>query len=188
MKNKKLVLIGSSTGGPGHLDKILSSLDRHLNATIIIAQHLDFSFLPSMVKRFDDICKQPVIQAHENESIDQNSVVFAYRNISNLQFSPTKGLYLRKCTQSAFYQPSVNSLFLSASKLHAHYDILVCLLTGIGDDGAEGMLALKNGGARCISESEDSCIVYGMPKAAFELGASTEVMSLDNIIKTIKNF
>ena len=146
------------------------------------------SVLPSMVKRFNDICEHKVIQAHENESIAQSSVVFSYRNISNLHFSPTKGLYLRKCTLSSHYQPSVNSLFLSASKLHAHYDILACQLTGIGDDGVEGMLLLKNIGARCIAESEESCIVYGMPKAAFERGASTVVLSLNEIIQEINQF
>lgn len=188
MKKKKLILIGSSTGGPGHLEKIISSLNTDFDATLIIAQHLDFSFLPSMIKRFDETCTHPVVQAHENEFIKEESITFTNKDISDLQFNPTKGLYFRKCTQNPFYQPSVNSLFFSASKLQASYDILACLLTGIGDDGAEGMLALKNSGARCISESEDSCIVYGMPKAAFELGASTEVMSLEKIITEINNF
>jgi len=188
MKNKKLILIGASTGGPGHLEKILTSLDSSFTSTLIIAQHLDSVFLPSMVKHFNDISHSTIIQAQDNISIPHPSTVFSFKNLTNLQFSPTKGLFLRKCTQTSHYQPSINALFSSASKLHGHYDILVCLLTGIGDDGAEGMLALKKSGARCISESEDSAVVYGMPKVAVEIGASTEVLSLQEIIKEIQKF
>jgi len=188
MKNKKLILIGASTGGPGHLEKILSSLDKHFSSTVIIAQHLDSIFLQSMVKHFNDITQTDVIQAQENIPIHHPSTVFAYKNLTDLHFHPSKGLILRKCTQPSHYQPSINSLFHSTAKLHAHYDILACLLTGIGDDGAEGMLALKNSGARCICESEASCIVYGMPKVASEISACTAVLSLDEIIQEIKNF
>jgi len=188
MKNNKLILIGASTGGPGHLEKILSSLDASFSSTLIIAQHLDSIFLPSMVKHFNEISHSTIIQAEENQSIPHPSTVFSYKNLTNLQFSPSKGLFLRKCTQASNYQPSINSLFHSASKLHAHFDILVCLLTGIGGDGAEGMLALKKGGARCLSESKDTAVVYGMPKVAAEIGASTEVLSLEEIIEEIKKF
>jgi len=188
MKNKKLILIGASTGGPGHLERILSSLDPHLDASIIIAQHIDSIFLPSMIKRLNDVCAHEVIQIHENQSIKSKTVHFIDKDISSLKFSSSKGLYLNMNTQASHYQPSVNALFSSASKLDAPYDILACLLTGIGDDGAEGMLALKNKGARCIAESQESSIVFGMPKVAFEIGASTEIMHLDKIIEAIKNF
>lgn len=188
MQKKKLILIGASTGGPGHLENILSNLDTNFSSTIIIAQHIDFIFINSMVKRFNDICIHTVEEAQENRYIKDPSIIFTYKNITNLQYHHAKGLHLNKCTHSSHYQPSVDSLFLSASKIYAHYDILACLLTGIGDDGAAGLLALKNSGARCLSESQESCVIYGMPKAAVELGAVTEVMSLDKIIQEIKNF
>ncbi len=188
MKKKKLILIGSSTGGPGHLEKILSQLPQALSSTIIIAQHIDSIFLPSMIKHLNDISQCTVIQAQENQSIQEGSVVFTYKNITSLHADHDKGLHLQKCTQPSHYSPSVDALFLTASKLHANFEILACLLTGIGDDGARGMLALKKLGAHCVSESEQSSIIYGMPKAAVELGASCEILSLEQIIEKIKKF
>jgi len=145
-------------------------------------------FMHSMVKRFNDICRYSVEEAQENRYLQHPGIVFTYKDLTNLKHQHDKGLYLSKCTRNSPYQPSVDSVFLSAAKIHEHYDILACLLTGIGDDGAKGLLELKNVGARCLSESEASCVVYGMPKVAQELGAATEVMSLSEIIQEIKEF
>ena len=188
MKKQKLILIGSSTGGPGHLEKILSQLKPGFSSTVIIAQHIDSIFLPSMVKRLNDISELDIIQAQEDQHIKDGSIVFAHKDITNLQLNHTKGLHLKKCAQTSHYSPSIDALFLTAAKLCSTVDILACVLTGIGDDGAKGMLALKKSGAHCISESEESSIIYGMPKAAVELGASTEVLSLNEIIDKIQNF
>lgn len=188
MKKKKLVLIGASTGGPGHLEKILKNLPSDYNRTIIIAQHMDAIFFPSMVKRFNEISPVELIQAEVSQPISPASIVFVHKRITDLQSDPIKGLYLRECCATSLYQPSVDSLFTSASKLLAEYDILACLLTGIGDDGAKGMLAIKNAGGHCISESQESAVVYGMPKAAKELNASAEVLSLEQIIAKITDF
>ncbi|MFC2074539.1 CheB methylesterase domain-containing protein [Campylobacterota bacterium] len=188
MKKQKLILIGSSTGGPGHLEKILSQLKADFSSTIIIAQHIDSIFLPSMVKHLNDICKLDIIQAQENKSIQTGRIIFTHKKITDLHLDHTNGLHLQKSTQTSHYSPCVDSLFLSAAKLHANVDILACLLTGIGDDGAKGMLALKKSGAHCISESEESSIIYGMPKAAVELGANSEALCLDEIIERIQSF
>jgi two-component system chemotaxis response regulator CheB len=188
MKKKKLILIGSSTGGPGHLEKILSALPHDFSSTIIIAQHIAHIFLPSMIKSMNARCAVEVIQAGENEIIRAPIVVFASKNITNLHYNPINGLCLRKCTEISHYQPCVDSLFASASKLSSHYDILACQLTGIGDDGAQGMLSLREAGALCINENEQSSIVYGMPKAAYDLGASSQELSLEQIIAKIITF
>jgi len=188
MKKKKLILIGSSTGGPGHLEKILSALPRDFSSTVIIAQHIAHVFLPSMIKSMNTRCAIEVIEAVENKSFQGPLVVFASKNITNLHYNPVNGLYLRKCTEPSHYQPCVDSLFSSASKLCTHYDVLACLLTGIGDDGAQGMLSLSKAGALCVNENEQSSIVYGMPKAAYDLGASSQELSLDHIITKIIAF
>lgn len=187
MKKRKLILIGASTGGPGHLEKIISSLSEDFSATIIIAQHMDSIFIPSMVNRFNNICKLDVIQAHENDEIDNKSIVFTHKDITQLSFNTNHGLHLQKCDTHSNYFPSVNSLFHSAAKLN-NVEILACLLTGIGDDGANGMLELKKAGALCVSESEQSAIIYGMPKAANDIGASSRVLHIDDIIKLINSF
>ncbi len=188
MKKQKLILIGSSTGGPGHLEKILSQLSKEFSSTVVIAQHVDSIFLPSMIKHLNEICPIEILQAEEHKEIKKSHIIFTYKNITDLHFAHHNGLHLQKSTYTSHNSPSIDSLFLSASKLHREFDILACLLTGIGDDGAKGMLALKKHGAHCISESEKSSVVFGMPKAAFELGASTEVLPLDDIIEKIKSF
>ena len=86
------------------------------------------------------------------------------------------------------YNPSVDHLFHSAVKLCKEYDVLAILLTGIGHDGASGLSELQNARAQCIAESEESAIVYGMPKRAVELNNNIKVMHLDDIIKYIKRF
>jgi two-component system chemotaxis response regulator CheB len=86
------------------------------------------------------------------------------------------------------YNPSVDHLFNSAVKLCREYDVLAILLTGIGQDGAQGLSDLKDARATCIAESEESAIVYGMPKKAAELNSSIKVMNLDQIIAYIKRF
>lgn len=188
MKKKKLILIGASTGGPGHLEKILSALPRDFSSTIIIVQHIAHLFLPSMVKSMNVHCAIDVIEAAENKIIQAPVVVFASKNLTSLHYNPINGLYLRKCTVTSHYKPCIDSLFNSAAKLSAYYDILACQLTGIGDDGAQGMLSLNKAGAICINENEECSIVYGMPKAAYDLGASSQELSLDQIIAKIIAF
>lgn len=188
MQKKKLILIGSSTGGPGHLEKIVSSLGADFSSTLIIAQHLDAVFLPSMIKHLDSICAVPITSAHEKEPLLPARVIFTYEDLSELYCDKDKSLYLTRSLRSSPYQPSVNTLFSSAARLSDEFEILACLLTGIGDDGATGMLELKNRSAHCIAESEASSIVYGMPKAALELNACSEVLHIDEIIAKIKDF
>ncbi len=98
-------------------------------------------------------------------------------------------LYLEKANGvMSYYNPSIDHLFLSAVKLCKDYDILAILLTGIGQDGAQGLSELKEAGAVCIAESEESAIVYGMPKKAVELNSNIKVMHLDEIVKYIEGF
>lgn len=188
MQKKKLILIGSSTGGPGHLEKILSSLNPDFTSRLVISQHIDSMFLPSMMKHLNSICELSVMAGEAKAEILPAKAVFTYKDLSELNFDKHRGLYLSPSIQLSPYQPSVNSMFSSAAKLTDEYDILACLLTGIGDDGATGMLALKKAGAHCVTESQESSIIYGMPKAAFELGASSEVLHLNEIIRKIQDF
>lgn len=184
---EKLILIGASTGGPGHLKKILLNLPVDFTAPIIIAQHMNQVFISSFVKQFDDELPFNFCLANNRHDV-QSSTIHICGTHCELH---KQGFYLKLEGGSnvvSHYNPSIDYLFYSAVKLVNSYDVLAILLTGIGQDGAEGLDALETAGATCIAESEESAIVFGMPKKAAELNAKIKVMHLDSIIDYIKKF
>jgi len=188
MKKKKLVLIGSSTGGPGHLSKIVSSLDKTYPNTIIIAQHMDALFIDSLASRISEQTALQTSVVVQNQTIEPSTIVVTKDLLSQLSFSKQRGLHIVQAQKDGFFHPSVNSLFCSGALLSEEFEILACLLTGIGTDGANGLLSLKESGAQTLAESQSSCIVYGMPKAALELGAVERTHTLEEIIEKIRTF
>jgi two-component system chemotaxis response regulator CheB len=184
---KKLILIGASTGGPGHLKKIFLSLKTKFHIPIVIAQHMNPVFITSFVKQFDDELPFNFYLASKSHEIEDNSMFICATHCGLCKKGNTLKLESSKEVQS-HYNPSVDNLFDSAVKLTDSYDILAILLTGIGQDGAHGLAKLKEAGATCIAESEESAIVFGMPKKAAELNSDIKVMSLDKIINYIKQF
>ena len=185
----KIVAIGSSTGGPGHLQKILSAVPSDFNATIVIAQHINSIFLDSIVESLNSFCRIPVYVGHDGMPLDVPSVVFAKGpGINHIVYE--SGTYKLKILDivSEDYSPSVNRLFLSLTSLQKQPNILAVLMTGIGDDGARGLLELRKIGAHTVAESEESAVVYGMPRAAYEMDAAQEVLNLDRIVNKILEF
>lgn len=183
----KLILIGTSTGGPGHLKKILSKLHVGFDIPIVIAQHMNEVFIKSFVKQFDDELPFDFYLASDKHIIKSSSM---YICGNHCEFNEAKlGLMLEKADNvDSHYNPSVNHLFMSAVKLCSKYDVLAILLTGIGSDGAMGLSKLQEAGATCIAESEESAIVFGMPKKAAELNSAIKVMNLERIADYVKNF
>lgn len=184
---RKLVLIGASTGGPGHLKKILSNLSTAFKIPIVIAQHMNSVFIKSFVKQFNDELSFDVVLADDTHCIQDKTVYICATHCEIKKDGFNLNLQHNTEVQS-HYNPSVNHLFSSAKTLTDDYDVLAILLTGIGQDGALGLAQLKDAGATCIAESEESAIVYGMPKKAAELNPQIAVMNLDNIINYIKQF
>lgn len=185
----KLIAIGSSTGGPGHIQKILSVIPSDFKASIVIGQHINSIFLDSIVESLNSFCRIPVYAGKDNLVIQTPSVVFAKgAGINEVRYE--NGVYKLKILDIASedYSPSINRLFLSMTSLSSKPAILAALLTGIGDDGAKGLLELRRTGAHTIAESEKTAVVYGMPRAAYELGAADEVLDLDKIITKILEF
>ena len=184
---EKLILIGASTGGPGHLKKILSSLSSSFKTPIVIAQHMNPVFITSFVKQFDEELPFNFFLADDRHHVEKSSM---YICATHCELNKRERyLKLESATGVvSYYNPSVDHLFHSAVKLCKEYDVLAVLLTGIGHDGAGGLSELQHAGATCIAESEDSAIVYGMPKKAAELNSNIKVMHLDEIIKYIKRF
>ncbi len=184
---EKLILIGASTGGPGHLKKIFFSLNSSFSTPVVIAQHMNPVFITSFVKQFDDELPFKFFLADSIHIIESETI---YICATHCEFNKAeKYLELKSLRDMSFsYNPSVDCLFKSAVKLCKEYDVLAILLTGIGHDGAQGLSDLQNAGATCIAESEESAIVYGMPKKAVELNSNIKVMNLNQIKIYIKKF
>ncbi len=184
---EKLILIGASTGGPGHLKKIFLALKPSFSTPVIIAQHMNPVFIPSFVRQFDDELPFNFFAAKNRHHVKPFTVHICE---THCELKHTEGvLKLESFTGVAsIYNPSVEYLFASAVKLCEKYDVLAILMTGIGSDGAQGLSDLQNAGATCIAESEESAIVYGMPKRAAELNSNIKVMNLNSIINYIERF
>ncbi|WP_267523219.1 CheB methylesterase domain-containing protein [Campylobacter sp. MG1] len=179
---RKVILIGASTGGPGHIKYLLQNLDLN-NSVVVIAQHMQASFLPSYANQLNKECLSEVVLLENPCFLDDKKIYICQHNtelFSNLRANFNNGVFP--------FCPNVDLLFNSASKLTKDYEILAILLTGIGDDGAKGLFELYKKGAKCIGESEKSCIVYGMPKRAYELNNNLLQLDINNIRKEILAF
>jgi two-component system chemotaxis response regulator CheB len=184
---EKLILIGASTGGPGHIKKIFSSLDPSFGTPVIIVQHMNPVFIKSFVRQFDDELPFGFFLADSRHDIERDTIHICS---THCEFNKRDRYLKLECAKGVIshYNPSVDHLFHSAVQLCREYDVLAILLTGIGQDGAQGLSELQKSGATCIAESEESAIVYGMPKKAVELNSSIKVMNLDQIIAYVKRF
>ncbi len=180
----KLILIGASTGGPGHIQKILENIEEGFKASIIIAQHMGKEYLPSFAKMLNQYCTLSVKMAKEG-MICVPSEVYICSGQCVLQ---NKSIFSMNPSKEYSYNPDINILFDSVSKLTAEFEVLSVVLTGIGDDGAKGTQSLVNVGARCLAESKESSVVYGMSKRASEVSSQVEVKTLEEIIGEIKRF
>ncbi|ASM34673.1 protein-glutamate methylesterase CheB [Campylobacter sputorum subsp. bubulus] len=182
MLRNKLVLIGASTGGPGHLKKLLCDIKINSNI-IVIAQHMDSMFIPSF-------CNQLAKECHINVECIENKIKLEnkfYICKHNTQIS--KDLIASVHSDiKAPYSPNVDMLFSSAANLCENIEIMAILLTGIGDDGASGLLKLYENRAKCIAENEESAIIFGMPKRAKEINPNLKTMNLNDIRKELERF
>lgn len=183
---KKLVLIGASTGGPGHLKKIFTSLRKDISVPIVVAQHMGSSFIPSFVNHFKDSLNAPVFSLNGERKLVEGGIYVCGKNMNIISSSPL--LIKEREDKDLIYSPNIDLLFSSCVKVCKDVEVMAILLTGIGHDGAEGMLKLYKAGAKVIGESERSAIVYGMPKKAKELNPELEVLDLDEIKLRLERF
>jgi len=179
----RLVFIGASTGGPGHIKKIIRNLSSNTSTSFIIAQHMHDEILKSFVSQLSNLTELAIYLAEDKTSIKPSSI---YICKESLQVSYKKNLFFLRAPKSR-YTPSIDTLFQSAVRLIPQFEIIAIILTGIGNDGAQGMQELYKKGAVCIVESQKSAKVYGMPKAAYEYSPKIETMHIDDIAKYLKN-
>lgn len=179
--------MGASTGGPSLIEKILASLENNFDATLIIAQHMGADFIPSFLKRLTLKSNVPVSMAQEGIAL-QNKKAYLTTAKSEVLYQNGHLLFSVKEFSHADYNPSINHLFSSCSKLPSSYRILCVLLTGIGDDGVDGCVELSQKGFACIAQNKESSIVFGMPARAAERVQNITMQSFDEILKTIIEF
>ncbi|SMF24861.1 chemotaxis protein CheB [Pseudogulbenkiania subflava] len=179
---QSVIVIGSSTGGTEALRALLTVLPEGM-PPILIAQHMPEMFTKSFAARLDSLCKLTVKEAEDNERLQANTVYIAPGHSHLLlQAVPALGLVasLNAGPPVNRHRPSVDVLFRSAANV-AGKNCIGIILTGMGRDGANGMLELKQAGAYNIAQDEASCVVFGMPKEAIAQGGTHEVLPLTAI-------
>ncbi|MGW8288261.1 MAG: chemotaxis-specific protein-glutamate methyltransferase CheB [Desulfobulbales bacterium] len=181
-----LVILGSSTGGPQILVDILSTFPRNFSAAFIIIQHMNQQFTPGLVNWMDSQINMPVRIAGDGAIPEQGKVLMACTN-DHLVMTPKLTLCYSKKPEENFYHPSVDVFFFSVAQYWPSTGI-AALLTGMGKDGAEGLLALHNRSWYTIAQDRESSIVYGMPKAAAQIGAATDILPAKMIGRAISDF
>jgi two-component system response regulator WspF len=175
----KLLLLGASAGGPVALARVLAGLPSALSAAVVIVQHVDAQFAGGLADWLTGQSSLQVRLAAEGDHPAPGQALLAGRD-QHLAFTGPNRLHYTRQPVECSYRPSVDVLFKSAA---AHWpgEILGVLLTGMGRDGAEGLLALRQSGHYTIAQDRASSAVYGMPKAAAELKAASEILPLDRI-------
>ena len=183
LNRKKLILIGASTGGPGLLESIIKALPHTITTPIIIAQHMDRVALESFAKRLHRINNITVEFITQKTEL-REGVIYLLEDTSVMQKEYNSYFLEPYPHATGFYHPIIDELFFSVSKLD-DIEVHAYLLSGIGADGAKGLLALRETGAKTVAQDEATSIVYGMPKSAVEMDAASKVMSIDEIKEDI---
>lgn len=182
--NPDVILIAASTGGPIALEKVLKKLNPNINKPILIVQHMPSNFTKSLAKALDKVCGLVVNEARNGEIIKPGKVLIAEGGL-HMVVKDRNGEKMIKTEESPYVKgvrPSADVLFKSIAREYNRKKVLTIILTGMGCDGTEGVEALKEHcDCYCITESEDSCVVYGMPKCVDEKGFSDESLNIIHI-------
>lgn len=184
----KPVVIGSSTGGTLAIEQVLLELPADAPG-IAIVQHMPERFTAMYADRLDGLCAVQVREAKDGDRLERGTVLIAPGG-RHMQLRKAGGQYFAQVADGPpvnRHKPSVDVLFRSVADC-AGADALAIMLTGMGDDGARGMKAMHDRGARTIAQDEATCVVFGMPKEAIAIGAVDEVMPLPQVARAILAF
>ncbi|HUA87689.1 MAG TPA: chemotaxis response regulator protein-glutamate methylesterase [Bryobacteraceae bacterium] len=176
-----LIALGASTGGVEALRTVLTALPAEM-PPIVIVQHIPAVFSGEFARRLDQICRVRVREAQDGEAIEAGCALLAPGNF-HLTVRGSRGSYRASVHggERVHYQrPAVDVLFESVAK-SAGASAIGVVLTGMGADGAAGLLEMKRAGAHTIAQNEASCVVFGMPREAIRVGAAQEILPLDQI-------
>ncbi len=184
-----IVAIGTSTGGPRALQHILAGIPKDFPVPILIAQHMPAAFTGPFAERLNQLSAIEVKEAEHGEPVRKGVAFIApgsgHMGVDRRKITETL-ITISKENGEYIYKPSVDMLMLSIVERYSG-QVLGVILTGLGSDGAKGMKEIKNKGGRTIAESEETCVVYGMPKVVAEAGVADKIAPLDKIAGEIVN-
>ena len=183
---EKLVMIGSSTGGTEAIRHVLEPLPANSPA-IMITQHMPTGFTKSFVQRLDGLCAVSVHEAEDGQRVLPGHVYLAPGGVAHMKLARSGANYVVKLEYSEpvnRHRPSVDVLFNSAAQV-AGKNAIGVILTGMGKDGALGLLTMREAGARTFAQDEASCVVFGMPREALLIGAAEEAVPLSEMSEKI---
>lgn len=182
-KKVEAVVIGASTGGPKALYKVITALPDNIGVPILVVQHMPIGFTKAFADRLNLNSKLKVVEAQDGEMVEKN-VVYIAPGGYHMEIGSDKRIHLNTEPTMWGVRPAADKLFISATKVYGA-KLLSVILTGMGRDGADGTVAVKNNGGITMAEHASTCTIYGMPKAAFETGKVDEVVLLGNVSEEI---
>ncbi len=187
---KTIVAIGTSTGGPKALHELLLGIPKELSATYLIVQHMPAGFTKSLADRINTSAEITVKEAEDGDRLEQGTAYIApggYHMIIENGGRPT--VKLTKLPPVKGHRPSVNVMLDSLYVMNGKQKILGVIMTGMGSDGLDGFAALKRKlNLPIIAQNEESCVVYGMPRAVVEAGIANKIVPLDQIANEITRY
>ena len=182
-----IILIAASTGGPSALEFITTDLPASLPVPIVIIQHMPEHFIDTMAKNMDRKAKLKVKVAEDGELVTAGTVYIAPGGV-HTRLGIRKKIVLDDSPPIGGLRPAADVLFDSAAETLSIKKVLIIILTGMGSDGCEGVAALKSKkDCYCIVQSEQTCVVYGMPRVVEEAGLADSVLDLDRISTVIES-
>jgi len=184
-----IVAVGSSTGGPRALNEFLSFFPPALPGAVVIVQHITIGFTKALARRLDEVSRLDVREAEDGQEIFENSVYVAPAG-RHLTIERSKSFFrvaLNDDPPRMGVRPSADIMMRSVAKA-AGKDSIGIVLTGMGKDGTEGLREIRKAGGKTFAQDEESCVVYGMPKAAVEAGVVDKQMTLSQIASQVTGF
>jgi two-component system chemotaxis response regulator CheB len=184
---RKIVAIGISTGGPNSLQYVLSQLPADFPAAIVVVQHMPEGFTELFARRLDECCAVDVKEAQTGDLLLAGRVLISPGNkhIKVRRMPQASVAILNEDAPVNGHRPSADVLFYSVAAEFGT-DSLGVLMTGMGEDGAEGLGAMRRAGGFTIAQDEQSSVVFGMPRAAIERGYAMRIVSLDAMANTLQ--
>ena len=183
---KRVVALGTSTGGPQSLQKVIPLLPADLGVPVVVTQHMPPNFTQSLATRLNTLSKLEVVEAQGKEKLEPN-VVYIAKGGYHLKFQKVgASVYTELSTEpsNVFNIPGVDVMVDSIAEIYGK-ECLGVIMTGMGSDGCKGLKNLKNMGGTIIAQNEPSCIVYGMPRAVVDAGIADEIVPLEEIAARI---
>lgn len=177
------VVIAASTGGPRAVHTVIEALPKNIDVPVLVVQHMPKGFTKTFAERLNQSSNLKVVEASDMQDIERNVVYIAPGGF-HMEVKNDKKIHLNQDPILLGVRPAADKLFISASNVYKS-ELLSVVLTGMGKDGTNGTIHIKNNGGYTLAQDKDTSVIYGMPKSAYETGKIDEVIPLYNISSRI---